>query len=151
MVAELKNKKGQALVETVLVIFLFYGMFFGLVQVFLLATTKMETFDAAHAAARSKIVNCSPLSAYSVFIPHPTFGKTFFPVVQTEEVSPVKTIKNSEGSPVYITKAKVNYLQKVMFKDFFTLGIPYIRGRSEAMMINSPEPAYFDRAFPEGS
>lgn len=145
---KLRAQKGQALVETVLVILLFFGMYFGLIQMFLLAMVKMSTFDAAYSAARSEIVGKPKESAYTIFIAQPTFGKTFFPIISSEQLSPVQDIKNSAGQPVYITNGKVSYMQKVMFKDFFSMGFPFVRGESEAWMLNSPEPEYFgDKSF----
>ena len=143
--------KGQALVETVLAILVFFGMYFGLVQLFLLAMVKISTFDAAYSAARSEIVGKSKESAYTVFIAQPTFGKTFFPYISSDNFAPVKNIKNTAGSEVYITRSKVSYMQKVMFKDFFTLGFPFIKSESEAWMLNSPDPEYFGKSFPGGS
>jgi len=153
LLRKFRSQKGQALVETVLVILLFFGMYFGLIQMFLLAMVKMSTLDAAYSAARCKIVGTSePLIQGAVYgfvlNAQPTLGKTFFPIILFGSFSPVQDIRNSAGNPVNITNGKVSYLQKVMFKDFFSMGSPFVRGESESWMINSPDPEYFgDKSF----
>jgi len=134
----LRTTSGQALVETTLIILFVIGMYFSLVQLFIISTTRIIAFDAAQSACRANIVRKNPeIAAFYVF----KIGSRVIPVPQTIETPIAGNLK--------ITTAKINYLQKVMFPDFFSLTIAgWLPGSATCRMINSPAEEYLDKSFP---
>jgi len=135
---EFRTTSGQSLVETTLIILFVMGMYFGLVQIFIISTNRIIAFDAAQAACRANIVRKNPQA--SVIYVFKT-GIRAIPVPQIIE-TPI------EGN-LKITTARINYLQEVMFPAFFSLfNLRLLPGSAACRMINSPAEEYLDKSYP---
>lgn len=143
------KEKGQVLVEAVMVAVLFFGLLFGLIQLFLISTTKLLTQDAAFFAARARAVRKSPSLAVYYLLSHRVKREGLMVLPKTS-TRPVRNYRrNSRGEVFEIIDASVDYFQKMMFPSFFsTFGIRSLPGRSGASFIASPEPVYFNVSYP---
>ena len=133
----LRDNKGQALAETALLIVLFMGMFFALIQLFLLAVTGITVMDAAHSMGRSSIVGRNCRSAADC-------------VLSTLE--PGSQVINEKYRVIHrrmSCDAEITYSQKLMFPGYFTRSSRVLPCRVTARMVTSPEPALLDKAYPE--
>ena len=138
------NSSGQALVETVFVLVFIFGLFFSLVQLFLLSVSRIVAFDAAQASARSAVVSKNPqISAMFVFSSQQLYSQVF--------PEPVR-IKRSGCGETGIVTAEIRYFQKVVFPSFFNfLKSPYMPATASCRMAVSPEPEFFNKSWPEAA
>lgn len=146
----MENEKGQALVETVLIIVLLFGIFFGLFQLFHLATLRINAFDAAGAAVRAEVVEKNPSYAGGYVFLSRRIGKEVIPKISVSSQETKTNLENSKGERLTISIAQVSYLQRVIFPKFFSLfGFPWLPGNTICGMVNSPEPEYFTKSYPK--
>lgn len=146
----MKREKGQALVETALIIVLLFGIFFGLIQLFHLATFRINAFDAAGASARAVVVGKDPSIAGNYVLLSEQIGKEIIPKIEISLENTKTNLRNSQGKNLTVVIARVNYLQRVMFPKFFSLfGFRWLAGQTICKMVNSPEPKYFNKSYPE--
>ena len=133
-----KTQAGQALVETTLLIVFIFGMFFALVQLFILVTTRITAFDAAQSMARANIVGKNHHIAGMYVLSSQKLGSQVFPVEFGIK-------ENISGG---IITAKITYYQKLMFPGFFSSLVSMLPGDAVCRMVKSPEPEYLDKSHP---
>lgn len=144
------DEAGQALVETAMIIVLFFGIFFGLVQLFHLVTFRINAFDAAGAATRAAVVGKNPHYAGNYVLLSERLGKEIVPKIEVSLQNTKTNLKNSQGEKLTITVGRVSYLQRVVFPKFFSLfGFRWLPGSAGCKMINSPEPKYYYKSYPQ--
>ncbi|GEM_PF-4689358 len=145
-----RKEKGQALVETVITVVLLFGIFFGLMQLFHLATLRINAFDAAGAATRAAIVRKNALYAGNYVFLSEKVPEVVIPKIYLGSENTKTNLINSEGENLTISIGQVNYLQKVMFPEFFTFfGFRWLPGSAVCKMTNSPEPEYLSKSYPK--
>lgn len=146
----MKKESGQALVEAVIISLVLFGIFFSLIQLFLISSIKLVTLDAVFSGLRAKIVNKDAAASTYFVLSSQQIPKNIIPLPLTYRTYPVANWRWSHtGGVMKIHEMKLLYFQKMMFPYFFsTIGLKMLPGESIARHIASPEPRFFDFPYP---
>jgi len=130
-----KNEKGQALVETALVILVILVLLFGIMELALIGTVMIVANDAAYSVARAEVVEKSGTTAGGfVMLPVLTLG-----------VIPIKmkgTIPE-ENERFQVVESEVKYV-KFLYRFLWS---PISRGTVTCKMVKSPDKEFYDKSF----
>jgi len=125
-----KNEKGQALVETAIVILAILVLIFGIMQLALLGTVMIVANDAAYSVARAEVVEKSSAKAgFWVMLPVCRAG-----------VMPLRMKAASEEGVVESKVKYVQFLHKFLWSPTFT-------GNVTCKMVKSPDREFYDKSF----
>ena len=132
-----KNEKGQALVETVLVILAILVLLFGIMQLALIGTATIVAQDAAYFAARAKVVEKDPTMAAIYFM------RCF----RKEDVLSASPSISSETHSEFneVVEGKITYFQQIL--GLFSWVVFNPLRTVTCKMVKSPGEDYYDKSF----
>lgn len=159
----MKNPKGQALVETAIIIFILTAMTFGALQVCVLVVNDLITNEASYAISRIVAVHSGDDSRLrtkmiesSVYLLAKYVNPKslmFLPVKAVAD--PVENEKYNyiAGGKVIRFNTEIKYISRIMFGSLLQPAkLPGTRGIVERVasvrMIKSPDEEYYNRAYP---
>jgi len=125
-----KNEKGQALVETAIVILVILVLLFGIMELALIGTVMLVANDAAYSVARAEVVEKSSAKAgFWVMLP-----------VFRAGVMPLRMKATSEEE---VVESEVKYVQPLLK----FLWSPAFIGNVTCKMVKSPDREFYDKSF----
>jgi len=138
MKGKLGSEKGQALVETAIIIIIILAIIFGIMQLALIGTAKIVAQDAAYATARAEIVGKSPkIAGWYVMesLRKKEDVRFSLPTVSSE--------KHSKFNEV--VEGKIRYIQRIL--SLFSVPVFNPLGTVTCKMVKSPCEDFYDKPF----
>lgn len=135
---KLGSEKGQALVETAIIIIIMLAIIFGIMQLALIGTATIVAQDAAYFAARAEVVGKSPKIA----------GWYVMESLRKEEdvrfsLPMVSSETHSEFNEV--VEGKITYFQRVL--SLFSVPVFNPLRTVTCKMVKSPREEFYDKSF----
>jgi len=129
-----KNEKGQALVETAIVILIILVLIFGIMELALIGTVMIVANDAAYSVARAGVVEKKGTTAGTcVMLPVLTVG-----------VVPIKMRATSEEKGKFeVVESEVKFV-KLLHRFLWS---PIFTGTVTCKMVKSPDGEFYDKSF----
>jgi len=129
-----KNEKGQALVETAMVILVILVLLFGIMELALIGTVMLVANDAAYSVARAEVVEKSSATA-GLWVMRPVFRADVIPFRMK--------VTSEERGEFEVVESEVKYVQllhKFLWSPIFT-------GDVTCKMVKSPDREFYDKSF----
>jgi Flp pilus assembly pilin Flp len=132
-----KNEKGQALVETAIVILVILVLIFGIMQLALIGTATIVAQDAAYFATRAQVVEKDPTMAAIYFM------KCF----RREDVLLASPSVSSETHSEFneVVEGKITYFQQILGLFSWLVFNPF--RTVTCKMVKSPDEGFYDKSF----
>ena len=130
-----KNEKGQALVETAIVILVILVLLFGIMELALVGTVMIVANDAAYSVARAEVVEKNGTIAGG-FVMLPVLPLGVLPSKMSGTIL-------EESGRLQVVESKVNYV-KVLHR---FLWAPIFMGTVTCKMVKSPDREFYDKSF----
>lgn len=134
---KLGSEKGQALVETAIVILAILVLIFGIMQLALIGTATIVAQDAAYFAARAEVVEKEPTMAAIYFM------RCF----RREDVLSASPSVSSETHSEFnkVVEGKITYFQQIL--GLFSWLVFNPLRTVTCKMVKSPREDYYDKSF----
>jgi len=130
-----KNEKGQALVETALVILVILVLLFGIMELALIGTVMIVANDAAYSVARAEVLEKSGTTAGGfVMLPVLTLG-----VIPSKMKGTIPV----ENERFQVVESEVKYV-KFLYKFLWS---PIVTGTVTCKMVKSPDKEFYEKSF----
>ena len=135
---KLGSERGQALVETAIIIIIILAIIFGIMQLALIGTATIVAQDAAYFTARAEVVGKNPKIAGCYVM---------LPLIRKEDVwfswPTASTKKHSDFNKV--VEGKITYIQRIL--SLFSLPVFNPLGTVTCKMVKSPYEDFYDKPF----
>jgi len=132
-----KNKRGQALVETALVILIILVLLFGIMQLALIGTATIVGQDAAYFVTRAEVVEKDPTMAAIYFMG----------CFRREDIMLASPSVSSETHSQFneVVEGKITYFQQIL--GLFSWLVFNPLRTVTCKMVKSPDEGFYDKSF----
>ncbi|OGS17263.1 MAG: hypothetical protein A2219_00195 [Elusimicrobia bacterium RIFOXYA2_FULL_50_26] len=164
----MRASKGQALIESALIIFMLTAILFASLQLCILVINNLIANEAAFTVNRIAVVTEGgtdavkmkiQLAAIALFLPHVSFERpSFLPELASfyESDGEKEAGVYESGGTLVRRSIEIRYLNKIMFGSllnpvgnagFLSGGINVMQNTASSRMIKSPDEPYYKRAY----
>lgn len=163
---KMKLIKGQAILETFLVLIILIPVIFATIQLSIIAFGAIVSYDASQSACRAAIVQGQDTNANSkakyaglYVMSSQAYGtKNVIPlnVIVRKMIPAKKSIKDHDNRQIEAYDVTQKYGQLIMFPSlinpfhnltFFSGGIPYAEGSANCRLVGIPDKGYMGKAY----